>query len=52
MLSSDILNFLAILLSKVTLQATDPNLEQNAALIAKARIELLAALDAIEKRDT
>lgn len=44
MLSPDVLDFLAGVLSQVTVSASDADFDQRAAIISKARRELLAAL--------
>ncbi len=43
-MSPDVLNFLAVMLSQQSIPATDPNIEDTAALVGKARRELLEAL--------
>ena len=45
-MSPDVLNFLAVMLSRQSIPATDPDIEATAALVGKARRELLEALEA------
>ena len=52
MLSPDVLNFLAVILSQQSVSAADPNFDETAALISKARRELLAALKSLEHPKT
>lgn len=43
-MSPDVLDFLALILSQQSVSAADPNFDQTAALVSKARRELLEAL--------
>jgi hypothetical protein len=47
--SSDVLSYLAVLLSQQSVSASDPNFEVTAELVGRARRELLAALEASER---
>lgn len=52
MLSPDVLNFLAVILSQQSVSAGDPHFDETAALISKTRRELLAALEALKHPNT
>ena len=48
-MSPDVLTLLSVMFSRQVLAATDPDIEQTAALYAKTRRELLAALEATKE---
>lgn len=45
-MSPDVLNFLAVILARQSVSAADPNFDTAAALVSKARRELLVELEA------
>lgn len=47
-MSPDVLNFLAVILSQQSVSAADPNFDAAAALVGKARRELIAAIESAE----